>query len=163
MRRGKRISLLVALLVCLFTLLLTMKYTNEVSAHEISDEIYASEIVRNQYLVVKKIDGSEEETLVNLTEMLKLYGEDGKIAVVPNDYDASDCTVISTTDELVDNFGLSGKIFVTDGVKEEFIGNVSDLGGNCETNGKIVVIADEEIENPDQVSICTIGQLVLLS
>lgn len=162
MRKSRKNILFLTLFVCLFSLFFTMNYSSKVNAEEILDGIIASEDLNCKYLIVQKADGSEEETLVNLTEMLKLYGENGKIVLVSDDYDTDDCVVIATLDELEDSYGSTGQIVVTDGESEELVGSVGDLGGSCETN-KIIVISKDEEEDPDQVRICTIGQLVMLS
>lgn len=158
MKVSKKKFLIFALLVSLFTLTLT----NKVSAEEISDEFNAGDEINDLLLIVKNSDGSEEKTLANLTEMFALYGSNGKIAVASEEYLDDDCTVIGDLGELVEEYGSNGKLIVSNGVDEIELGNIDNLGGTCETNGKIIVLDDDE-EDPDNVGICTIGELISLS
>lgn len=158
MKVSKKKLLIFALLVSLFTLALT----NKVSAEEISGEFNAGDEISDSLLIVKNSNGSEEETLVNLTEMFALYGVNGKIAVVSEDSLDDDCIVIGDLDELIEDYGSDGKLIVSNGVEEIELGNIGNLGGTCETNGRIV-ITDEGDDDPYIVGICTIGQLVSLS
>lgn len=153
----KKMFLIFTLLVSLFTLALT----NKVNAEEISDDFYAGDEIRTALLVVQNSDGSEEETLVDLTEVLVLYGADAQIAVVSEEYSDENCIVIGNLDDLTERFGEDGRIVIVSGESEVELGNVGDLGGTCETN-KIIVTKDDE-KDPDNVGICTIGQLVSLS
>lgn len=157
MKVSKKKVLIFALLVSLFTLAF-----NKVSAEEISGEFNAGDEISDSLLIVKNSDGSEEETLANLTEMFELYGVNGTIAIASEDCSDEDCIVIGDLDELVENYGSNGKLILSNGLEEVEIGNIGNLGGTCETNGKIV-ITDEGDDNPDMVGICTIGELISLS
>lgn len=162
MKKSKKLFLIVTLLVSLFTLTLTMKSSNNVNAKEISVALDVRDQVGDLLMVVQNSDGSEEETLINLTEILNQYGGSGKICVVSDDYSDESCTVIGTTDDLIERFGSLAKLIVTDGVKDLLFGTVGELSENPGTRRKIV-ITEEDFDDPYNVGICTIGELVSLS
>ncbi len=152
---------IVTLLVSLFAVVLTLQSgLTKVNASDISGS-NVGDADNTLRVVVEKSDGSGEETLFYLKEMIGLYGVNGKIIVVPESYDNEGCTELGNVGELTQEFGASGKIVLKGKNVYTELGTISSIGG-CETNKKVVIVEDDD-DDPDVVGICTIGQLVSMS
>lgn len=155
-------NLFVAILfACMFLMAIAIQGSNalNVNANEINNPTVGN-VDNTLRVVVEKSDGSGEITLFYLKEMIGLYGVNGKVTVVPEDYENENCTELGTVREMLQEYGASGKIVLKGKNINTEIATIGDFGG-CETN-KIVIVEDDD-DDPDVVGICTIGQLIELS